>query len=92
MADGDGVVLVTVGETRARAIFHIHGSKQPLNVTLERDVIPVLTRAGWTRRTFVAGDALSIVVHPSRAGTPVGVCLNPCAVTVNGKALSAREP
>ena len=42
---------------------------------------------------FVAGDAVSIVVNPSRAGTPVGVCLNPCTVTANGKALfSAREP
>ena len=52
----------------------------------------VLLRAGWTRRTFVAADAVSVVVNPSRAGTPVGVCLNPCAVTVNGKALSVREP
>ena len=53
----------------------------------------VLMRAGWTRRTFVAGDAVSIVVHPSRAGTRVGVCSTPCTVTVNGKAMTrVQEP
>ena len=60
--------------------------------SIEMNSPGVLLRGGWTRRTFVAGDAVSIVVHPSRAGTPVGVCLNPCAVTVNGEPLSAREP
>lgn len=63
-----------------------------VNWSIEMNSPGVLTRSGWTRRTFMAGDAISIVVHPSRAGTPVGVCLNPCTVTVNGKALSAREP
>lgn len=52
----------------------------------------VLLRAGWTRRTFAAGDTVSIVVNPSRAGTPTGVCDNPCKVTVNGKDVSRREP
>ena len=63
-----------------------------INWSIEMSSPGVLLRAAWTRRTFVAGDAVSIVVNPSRAGTPVGVCLNPCAVTVNGKALSVREP
>ncbi len=63
-----------------------------VNWSIEMSSPGVLLRAGWTRRTFVAGDAVSIVVHPSRAGTPVGVCLNPCTVTVNGKSLSVREP
>ena len=51
-----------------------------------------LTRTGWTRRTFVAGDIVSIVVNPSRAGTPVGVCDNACKAIVNGKDVSRREP
>ena len=63
-----------------------------VNWSVEMNSPGVLTRSGWTRRTFVAGDAIFIIVHPSRAGTPVGVCLNPCTVSVNGKALSAREP
>ena len=65
---------------------------EQVNWSVEMNSPGVLTRSGWTRRTFVAGDAISIIVHPSRAGTPVGVCLNPCTVSVNGKALSAREP
>ena len=60
--------------------------------SIEMNSPGVLTRAGWSRRTFVVGDTVTITVHPSRAGTPVGVCLNPCAVSVNGKELSAREP
>lgn len=64
----------------------------PVKWSVEMNSPGVLTRSGWSRRTFVAGDTVSITVHPARAGTPVGVCLNPCAVSVNGKALSAREP
>jgi hypothetical protein len=63
-----------------------------VNWSVEMSSPGVLTRAGWNRKMFVAGDAVSIVVHPSRAGTPVGVCLNPCTVTANGKPVSAREP
>ena len=63
-----------------------------VNWSVEMNSPGVLTRSGWTRKTFVAGDTISITVHPSRAGTPVGVCLNPCTVTLNGKPLSAREP
>ena len=63
-----------------------------VNWSVEMNSPGVLQRGGWNRRTFVAGDAVSIVVHPSRAGTPVGVCLNPCEVSVNGKPLSVREP
>ncbi len=64
----------------------------PVNWSVEMSSPGVLVRAGWTRRMFAAGDAVSIVINPSLAGTPVGVCLNPCTVTVNGKPLSAREP
>lgn len=47
-----------------------------------------LTRSGWTRRTFATGDMVTIVVNPSRAGTPVGVCDGGCKATVNGKDVS----
>ena len=63
-----------------------------VNWSIEMSSPGVMLRAGWTRRTFVAGDTVSIVAHPSRAGTLVGVCLNPCTVTLNGKSLSVREP
>ena len=63
-----------------------------VNWSVEMSSPGVLTRAGWNRKMFVGGDTVSIVVNPSRAGTPVGVCLNPCTVTANGKPLSVREP
>jgi hypothetical protein len=47
-----------------------------------------LMRTGWTRRTFTAGDTVSIVVNPSRAGTPVGVCDSPCKAIVNSKEIA----
>jgi hypothetical protein len=33
----------------------------------------VLARAGWTRRRLKPGDKVTVTVHPSLAGTPVGV-------------------
>jgi len=33
----------------------------------------VLRKAGWTRNQVKAGDEVTITVHPSKAGTPVGV-------------------
>jgi hypothetical protein len=33
----------------------------------------VLARGGWTRRKLKAGDKVTVTVHPSLAGTPVGV-------------------
>jgi hypothetical protein len=33
----------------------------------------VLARAGWTRRRLKAGDKVTVTMHPSLAGTPVGV-------------------
>jgi hypothetical protein len=32
-----------------------------------------LSRIGWTRHTFAAGDKITITVFPSRFGTPTGV-------------------
>src|SRR5205085_9900221 len=39
-------VTARTGEQHVRPTFQVHDSRQPLPVTLERDVIPVLTRAG----------------------------------------------
>jgi len=70
----------------------INDKGEHTNWSIEMGSPGVLTRAGWNRRMLVAGDMVSSVVHPSRAGTPVGVCSDPCNVTANGKTLSVREP
>lgn len=33
----------------------------------------VLARSGWKKTTFKPGDKITVSVHPSRAGAPVGV-------------------
>ena len=63
-----------------------------VNWSIEMASPGVLTRAGWTRRTFAPGDTVSVIVNPSRAGTPSGVCDNPCKATVNGKEVAWRAP
>lgn len=45
----------------------------------------VLARAGWTKRTFKAGDQITITVRPAKAGTPVGLINRAQPVLVNGK-------
>jgi hypothetical protein len=44
--DGEGAVVATFGERQARATFRVRGTCVPPRVTLERDVLPILTRAG----------------------------------------------
>ena len=62
-----------------------------VNWAIELGSPGALTRSGWTRRTFAPGDTVTIIVNPSRAGTPVGVCDGPCKATVNGQDVSRRE-
>jgi hypothetical protein len=45
----------------------------------------VMTRQGWTRHQFKAGDEVTITVYPSKAGALVGSCIGICKVTINGK-------
>ena len=45
----------------------------------------VMTRQGWTRHQFKAGDEVTIRVYPSKAGALVGSCIGICRVTINGK-------
>jgi hypothetical protein len=51
-----------------------------------------LRKDGWSKTTFKAGDQITLTVHPSRAGTPVGVVDRSKPVVVNGKPLPAPAP
>ena len=56
-----------------------------VNWAIEMNSPGVLTRAGWTKRTFKAGDQITITVRPAKAGTPVGLINRAQPVMVNGK-------
>ena len=43
-------------------------------------------RSGWSRSTLKAGDQITISMHPSKAGTNVGVVTK--VITADGKVLS----
>ena len=47
----------------------------------------VLARSGWSKRTFKAGDQVSLTVFPSKAGAAVGVVDQAKGVVLNGKPL-----
>ena len=53
---------------------------------LEMSSPGVMIRQGWNNRQFKAGDKVTLSVHPSRTGAPVGECI-PCVGTLNGKEL-----
>ena len=48
----------------------------------------ILQTAGWTKNTLKAGDHVTLTVHPSKAGTPVGEVDRSKPIIVNGKELS----
>ena len=56
-----------------------------VNWAIEMNSPGVLTRAGWNKRTFKAGDQITITVRPAKAGTPVGLINRSQPVMVNGK-------
>jgi hypothetical protein len=35
-----------------------------------------LSKRGWSRRTFSAGDEVTVVIQPARSGEPVGMIRN----------------
>jgi uncharacterized protein DUF6152 len=45
----------------------------------------VLKGAGWTKDTIKPGDQVTMTVHPSKAGTPVGVVDRGKPIIANGK-------
>jgi hypothetical protein len=55
------------------------------NYAVELNSPGVLTRQGWNRNFVKKGDEVVIFVHPSLANGPVGECLNPCNIKINGK-------
>ena len=65
---------------------------ETVHYAIELNSPGVMIRQGWNRRIFKTGDAVTISVHPSRVGAPVGECLNPCKVTINGKEPPAAPP
>ena len=58
---------------------------------LEMSSPGVMIRQGWTNRQFKPGDQVTVSVHPSRTGAPVGECI-PCSGTLNGKELPKPVP
>ena len=44
----------------------------------------VMTRQGWTRHQFKAGDEVTITVYPAKSGALVGSCIGRCKVMING--------
>jgi hypothetical protein len=46
-----------------------------------------LQTAGWTKNTIRAGDQITLTLHPSKAGTPVGEVDRSKPIIVNGKEL-----
>ena len=61
------------------------------NWAVEMNSPGVLARAGWTKRTFKAGDQITITVRPSKAGTPVGLINRAQPVLVNGKQVLSAD-
>lgn len=51
--------------------------------TVELGSPSALAADGWTKTSLRAGDHVTMMVHPSRAGTASGLCRR-CAVTLNG--------
>ena len=49
----------------------------------------VLKAAGWTKDTLKEGDEVTITLHPSKAGTTVGVVDRSKPVMRNGKQILA---
>jgi hypothetical protein len=47
----------------------------------------ILQTAGWTKNTLKAGDQVTLSLHPSKAGTPVGEVDRSKPIIVNGKEL-----
>jgi len=62
-----------------------HGAFAGRTYTVELGSPSALSGDGWTKTTLRAGDTVVMTVHPSRTGTPSGLCRR-CAMTINGAA------
>jgi hypothetical protein len=61
----------------ARLKFDVANAQgNPVHWITEMDSPGVLTRSGWNKKTIQPGDAITVTMHPSRSGEPVGLCGN----------------
>lgn len=60
------------------------------NWVVETSNPPDMVNRGWTRRSFKAGDRVSVTVEPVKSGNPVGRLLQ--ATFADGRILSSRGP
>ena len=60
------------------------------NWVVETSNPPDMVNRGWTRRSFKAGDRVTVTVEPVKSGNPVGRLLQ--AAFPDGRILSARGP
>ena len=58
-----------------------------LHYAVELNSPGVMAKQGWTRHEFKPGDVVSISVHSSLVGAPLGECAAPeqCKAIVNGQ-------
>jgi hypothetical protein len=56
--------------------------------TVETQSPPDMVNRGWTRRSFKAGDRVTVTVEPVKSGSPVGRLLQ--VALADGRVLSAR--
>jgi uncharacterized protein DUF6152 len=60
------------------------------NWTVETSNPPDMVNRGWTRRSFKAGEQVTVTVEPVKSGNPVGRVLE--VAFPDGRVLSARGP
>jgi hypothetical protein len=68
-----------------------HGTFKGRTYTVELGSPAALTTDGWTRTTLRPGDEVVMSVHPSRVGTPNGLCRR-CTLTINGAPWRGAAP
>jgi len=61
-------------------------SGKAVNWGAETNSPSILKASGWTKEVVKPGDKITVILHPSKAGTPVGVIQT--LTLPNGKALS----
>jgi hypothetical protein len=61
----------------------------PVDYVVEGSSVSVLIRIGWTPKSFVPGDKVTVVMNPMRDGSKAGSFLR--ATLGNGKTISAAS-
>jgi hypothetical protein len=50
----------------------------------------VMSRQGWTRHQFKAGDEVTLTVFPAKSGALVGSCIGRCKAIINGNDVTPK--